>query len=197
MIYHFLSRIVKIPRFSLELLPIFGIVKRCTCKNCSIDASFLRLEQNQNFSRANFFRYFFDHKFIVFSCTIAMRCDAIVKWKIYFTTLFCRSFISFMLKSWKVYFPLLYLRVTKKNEHCPQLATAFRQLVEAAVVALLIKESSLTRVKEKMKYTSLFTKRQSCIIIGKEKCRLKTLSFQEIATVNKWLCTFKDQRNSQ
>ena len=153
MIYHFLSRLVKISKFSLELLPIFGIVKRCTCKTRSIDASFLRLEQNQNFSRANFFRYFFDHKFIVFSCTIAMRCDVIVKWKSYFTTLFCRSF---MLKSWKVYFPLLYLRVTKKNEHCPQLATACRQLVEAAVVTLLIKESSLTRVKEKMKYKTTF-----------------------------------------
>lgn len=193
MIYHFLSRLVKIPRFSLELLPIFVVVKRCTCKTRSIDARLRRLEQNQNVSRANFFRYFFDHKFTGFSCTIGY--DVIEKWKSYFTTLFCRSFISFMLKSWKVYFPLLYLRVTKKNEHCPRLATACRQLVEAAVVTLLIKENSLTRVKEKMKYTSLFTKRQSCIIIGKEKCRLKMLSFQEIATVNKWLCTFKDQRN--
>lgn len=42
-----------------------------------------------------------------------------------------------------------------------------------------------------MKYTSLFTKRQSCIIIVKEKCRRKMLSFQEIVTVNKWLCTLK------
>lgn len=44
---------------------------------------------------------------------------------------------------------MLYLRVTKKNEHCPRLATACRQLVEAAVVTLLIKRKLTNKSKGK------------------------------------------------